>query len=202
MNLFPKHIPFRQLADYIEGEIPLDRRVDLDAHLSVCDQCSRELAQLERMISSMRSDTNENAPASIVDRAIRLFESRKAPVPESSDLRQHVLAVLHFDSIGLTPAFGVRAGTPGARQLLFSTHVNEIDLRIEPVDQSWLVSGQVLGMQTANGTAILQGEAGSSEAVLNELSEFTLPPVQAGTYKLILSLPNVEVEIEEIRIGL
>jgi anti-sigma factor RsiW len=160
MNLFPKHIPFRQLADYIEGEIPLDRRVDLDAHLSVCDQCSRELAQLERMISSMRSDTNENAPASIVDRAIRLFESRKAPVPESSDLRQHVLAVLHFDSIGLTPAFGVRAGTPGARQLLFSTHVNEIDLRIEPVDQSWLVSGQVLGMQTANGTAILQGEAG------------------------------------------
>jgi hypothetical protein len=37
---------------------------------------------------------------------------------------------------------------------------------------------------------------------LNELNEFTLPPVEAGTYKLILNLADVEVEIEEIRIGL
>jgi hypothetical protein len=48
----------------------------------------------------------------------------------------------------------------------------------------------------------LQGTAGISQTTLNELSEFTLPPVQAGSYKLVLSLANVDVEIEEIRIGL
>ena len=84
----------------------------------------------------------------------------------------------------------------------FHAGVDEIDLRIEPAGQVWTVSGQVLGGSAANGRAILQGTSGISQTVLNELSEFTLPPVQAGTYKLILSLANVDVEIEEIRIGL
>jgi hypothetical protein len=117
-------------------------------------------------------------------------------------LHSRILAALHFDSVGLAPAFGVRSGKPGARQLLFHAGVDEIDLRIEPAGQAWTVSGQVLGGSAANGRAILQGTAGISQTTLNELSEFTLPPVQAGSYKLVLSLANVDVEIEEIRIGL
>ncbi|HSL46878.1 MAG TPA: zf-HC2 domain-containing protein [Anaerolineales bacterium] len=202
MNLLPHHIPFRQLADYIEGEIPLDQRVDLEAHLAGCAQCSGELAQLERLIGLMRSDASQNAPSALIDRAIHLFESKKSKFLTSSDLRSRVLAVLHFDSKSLTPASGVRSAKPGARQLLFSTGVNEIDLRIEPSDQAWRISGQILGVETVSGTAILQGVAGNSEAALNELSEFTLPPVQAGIYRLILDLTDVEVEIDEIRVGL
>jgi hypothetical protein len=116
-------------------------------------------------------------------------------------LQRRILAALHFDSLGLAPAFGVRSGKPGARQLLFHAGVDEIDLRIEPAGEAWSVSGQVLGKATAHGRAILQGAESLSQAVLNELSEFTLPPVQAGTYTLILSLAEVDVEIEELRIG-
>jgi hypothetical protein len=201
MNLFPHHIPFRQLSDYVSGDLPLVERVDVEAHVAVCSRCAAELAELERLIELMRSDLGEDAPPHVIKRALKLFRTRSRPQTTSSDLRR-LLAVLHFDSIGLTPAFGVRSGKPGARQLLFSTNVNEIDLRIEPAGQEWLVSGQVLGGETIGGTATLQGPAGVTETFLNELNEFALPPVEAGTYKLILNLTDVEVEIEEIRIGL
>jgi len=202
MNLFPQHIPFRQLSDFVSGDLPLVERVDVEVHVAICSRCAEELAELERLTELMRTDLGEEAPPHVIKRALKLFRARSQQQNTFSDVRRRVRAVLHFDSMGLTPAFGVRSGKPGARQLLFSTGVDEIDLRIEPADQEWRISGQVLGESTASGTAVLQGDAGTSETVLNELSEFTLPPVQAGTYKLILNLPNVEVEIDEIRIGL
>jgi hypothetical protein len=202
MNPFPKHIPFRQMSDYVSGDLPLLDRVDVDAHVAVCSRCAAELAELERLIGLMRDDLSEDAPPHVIKRALKLFRKRSEQKNASSDFRRRLLAVLHFDSDGLAPAFGVRSGKPGATQLLFSTNVNEIDLRIEPAGEEWLISGQVLGGETTSGTAILRGAAGARETSLNELNEFTLPPVEAGTYKLILNLMDVEVEIEEIRIGL
>jgi hypothetical protein len=116
-------------------------------------------------------------------------------------LRDRIRAALHFDSLGLAPAFGVRSGKPGARQLLFSTGTDEIDLRIESAGEEWIVSGQVLGVSAASGRAILQGLLAVRQTTLNELSEFTLPPVRAGTYRLVLCLADMDVELEEIRIG-
>lgn len=201
MSKDTNHIPFRHLVDYVEGNLPLDMRVDLELHVAACSRCAGELAQLERLVSLMRTDTGQDAPSSVIQRAVNLFRPRPVPASTPSGLQRRILAALHFDSLGLAPAFGVRSGKPGARQLLFHAGVDEIDLRIEPAGEAWTISGQVLGKATANGRAILQGALSISQAVLNELSEFTLPPVQAGTYKLILSLADVDVEIEEIRIG-
>jgi hypothetical protein len=202
MNIFPNHIPFSHLVDYVEGDLPLVQRVDLELHVAGCSRCFEELAQLERLVRLMSSDDSQDAPTSIINRAKDLFRLRTVPTPPSTGLRSRVLAMLHFDSVGLAPAFGVRSGKPGAQQFLFTTGEDEIDLRIEPSGETWTVSGQVLGKSAASGRAILQGSAGLSQTTLNELSEFTLPPVQAGTYKLVLSLADVDVEIEEIRIGL
>jgi hypothetical protein len=85
---------------------------------------------------------------------------------------------------------------------LFSTGSDEIDLRIEPANEEWIISGQVLGESAVKGRAILQGPSGLRQTTFNELSEFTLPAVPSGTYKLILSLTNVDVELEEIEVGL
>jgi anti-sigma factor RsiW len=201
MNIFQHHVSISELADYIEGHLSLLKRMELESHFAVCSRCAGDLAELERLITLMRTDTSQDAPPSVIDRAVLLFRSRTSNASTSFESPRRLLAVLHFDSLGLAPAFGVRSGKPGARQLLYSTSVNEIDLRIEPAEQEWIVSGQVLGREKASGMAILQGDSGTREAALNEISEFTLPPVQAGTYKLILNLSNVEVEIEEIRIG-
>lgn len=206
MNIFPNHIPFDQLADYIEGKMPLDKRVELEAHLATCARCSEEIAQLgrllEHLIGLMSTDSFEDAPPLVINRAVDQFRSRTVSTSTSSDLRRRILAALKFDSVGSAPAFGVRSGKPSTRQLLFSAEEYNINLRIELIGQVWFVSGQVLGGSTATGVAVLQGPAHISQAAFNELSEFMLQPVQAGSYNLTLNLENLDVEIDEIRIGL
>lgn len=199
--MFSHHPLFSQLADYLDGDLALDKRVELEIHLSSCPRCSGELARLQQIVELMRTDTSEDAPVPVIHRAIQLFQSRTVLTPTASSLRSRIQAVLHFDSIGLSPAFGVRSASPSARQLLFHAGADEIDLRIEPNGGTWLISGQVLSESSANGKAVLQGATGTSEAALNELSEFILPPVQEGTYKLLFHLTNADVEINEIRIG-
>ena len=201
MNTFQQHIPFDRLIDYVDGNLPLIKRVDLEAHLTTCTRCAGELAQVEYLIGLMHTDTAEDAPLYIIQRAINLFRLKTVSTPSTSDFRRRILAALQFNSIASAPAFGVRSGRPGAQQLLFHAEKYQIDLRIEPAGDEWLVSGQVLGGDTANGMAVLQGTTGSGQTDFNELSEFMLQPVQVGTYKLILNLANLDVEIEEIKIG-
>jgi hypothetical protein len=117
--------------------------------------------------------------------------------------------VPRFDSLGLAPVFGVRSGEPGVRQLLLSAvtydtdlRLLEIDLRIESVGQLWIVSGQVLGRTPGAGQAELQSPTSSKITAFNQQSEFILPPVQAGEYKLILHLSNVDLELKDLKLGI
>ena len=201
MNNFHHHIPFSQLADLVEDRLTPDEREQLEKHIAGCPLCSNEMAQLKHLVELMRTDTSEGAPPGAIARAVGLFRSRTMPASTVSDLHRHILAVLRFDSKGLAPAFGVRSGEPGARQLLFSAEAYDIDLRIETSDQAWIVSGQVLGESVVGGRVVLQGTTGTKQATLNEQSEFALPPAQAGIYKLILHLTSVDVEVDDLRLG-
>jgi hypothetical protein len=84
--------------------------------------------------------------------------------------------------------------------MLYSAGDNDVDLRVQPAGESWVVSGQVLG-ECAGGSVRLEGGAAEvAAAELNELCEFTLPAVPSGTYKLRLRLNDVEVEIPELQL--
>jgi hypothetical protein len=48
---------------------------------------------------------------------------------------------------------------------------------------------------------ILQGEESTRESNLNDLKEFVLPEVQKGTYTLVLALKNMDVLIDNVRVG-
>jgi len=202
MKISHQHIPARKLAEYLTGELSLLKRVDVESHMAVCTRCARQLAELERLIiTRIRTAASQDAPSSIIDRAVRMFRSKKTRLPTASDSIRRVLAVLHFDSAVLAPTFGVRSGRPGARQLLLSTDTNEIDLRIEPAKQAWTLSGQILGNSPAVGGAVLEGAVGKSEAPINEQTEFVFTSVQAGTYRLTLKLTKAEIEIKDVRVG-
>ena len=201
MNIFGPHLELHQLADYAEGRLQPDEQPPLETHLAGCSQCFSQVRELKRLIGLMRTDTAQDAPEYVIQRAIQLLQTRNVPAFTSSVFRRLIQAVLQFDSMGLAPGFGLRSGKPGVRQMLFRAGANEIDLRIEPKDQAWIVSGQVFGKDIANGRVLLQGANDKSETALNELSEFVLPPVHPGTYRLLLNLEHVDVEIDEIRIG-
>lgn len=202
MSSFLSHVPFASLVDLVEGRVHGDERTQLMRHVDSCQRCRTELAQLERLIGIMRSDLSEDAPAHVIARAVRLFrppQSQAAP-----NLLQRVVAVLRFDSATLAPAIGVRSTPDGqptaARQLLYSTDEYDLDVRITPAGDGWIVAGQVLN-PTDGGRAELQGSSSVMQAPLNDLSEFTLAPTSVGSYKLLVHLSNLIVEVTDLKVG-
>lgn len=198
MKLIPSHITFERLADMAEGRVPAQETER--AHLSTCKRCSTQAAELERVTTLMRADASVDAPRDLVFDAVRLFHSRRTE--SAPGLLRRVVAALTFDSSSRTPAFGVRSGqTAPARQLLFGAGDFDVDLRLAAGEEGWTVSGQVLG--PCEGGRVEAFASGASEeaaarASLNDLCEFTLPPVPEGVYALRLRLNETEIEIPEL----
>lgn len=192
------HIPFRRIADLVEGRLLAGEQAQLLAHLATCPRCTSERVWVERVIGLMRTDETKDTPPSVIAHAVRLFRPRIAqPAP---GLLQRVVATLRFDSAQLPLAFGVRAGQPAGRQLLFNAEQYDVDLRVKPAGEAWQVSGQVLGPCTG-GQVVLQRATSMTQAMLNDLCEFTLPPVSSGRYVLILRLAVVEIEVTQLALG-
>ncbi|MDQ3743827.1 MAG: hypothetical protein M3444_05550 [Acidobacteriota bacterium] len=199
MKLAPRHIPFERLVDLAEGRVAPEESRDASAHLSTCAACAGQLAQVERLTQVMRTDNSEDAPRDLLAGALNLFRAR----PRREGFLRRVVAALSFDSGALRPAFGVRSGqATSSRQLLFSAGDVDVDLRLAPGEEGWAVSGQVLG-ECAGGWAELGGaedEGRAARAELNELCEFALPAVPAGSYTLRLRLDDLLVEIPDLNL--
>ena len=69
----------KNLADYLEGDLGLEKRAVLDAHLDGCEVCSREVAELQQTIRLLRMLPEPEAPPMIaanVMRRIRAGENK------------------------------------------------------------------------------------------------------------------------------
>jgi anti-sigma factor RsiW len=197
MSTTSHHIPLERLADLAEGRLLPFESDAARAHISSCSSCAGRLARLEQVVGLMRTDTAEDAPPDVLARAVGLFRPRSASAERPSNLKR-ILATLSFDSMQAAHAFGVRSGQTSGRQLLFRAGENDLDLRVAPSGDAWVVSGQVLG-ECSGGRVELRGASGAvAQVVLNDLCEFSLPPVRAGDYTLRLRLPDVEIEVPEI----
>ena len=199
MKITSEHIPFAKLADLAENLMDVDNQTESIAHLSTCKRCASELQRLEQVVLLMRTDADQDAPRDVISHAVNIFRQR-GELAEPS-LGRRILAVLTFDSTkNLAPAFGVRSGQLASRQLLYSAGLNDVDLRITPQDDRWVIAGQVLGDRCAAGDVTLEGEAGSATAAMNDLCEFSLPPVPPGSYTLLLRLADTEVEVRHLEL--
>ncbi|HLM56569.1 MAG TPA: zf-HC2 domain-containing protein [Pyrinomonadaceae bacterium] len=199
MRLTPQHIPFERLADLVEGRLGAEKRAQAEAHLTTCARCAGQADELRRVTGLMRADTSSDAPRDVVARVLGMLPaSRAAGEPEPGLLRR-IVASLTFDSSSLTPAFGVRSGQAApARQLLFGAGDFDVDLRLAEGEDGWTVSGQILGPCEGGGRVEMSGAGGRVEDGLNDLCEFTLSPVPAGSYALRLRVGDVEVEVPEL----
>jgi hypothetical protein len=199
MKLAPRHITFERLVELAEGRVAPEESRDASAHLSTCASCAGQLAQVERLTQMMRTDDSVDAPRDLLAGALNLFRAR----PRREGFLRRVVAALSFDSGALRPAFGVRSGqATSSRQLLFSAGDVDVDLRLAPGEEGWAVSGQVLG-ECAGGWAELGGaedEGRAARAELNELCEFALPAVPAGSYTLRLRLDDLLIEIPDLNL--
>lgn len=189
-----EHIRFTRLVDLVEGRLSTGEQHDIREHLVACAVCADQVAWLERVIGLMRSDASEQPPERVLAAAKRLF---RLPMLAT---RQQLMASLQFDSARTPVAQGRRAGTQSDRQLLFAASNYLLDLRIAQQGDLWVVSGQLLG--TDNGQQVeLNGPAGTTQARLNEMSEFVLPPSPPGTYTIKLQLAELDITIPGLEIG-
>jgi anti-sigma factor RsiW len=198
MKPSPKHLTFARLADLAEGNLTAEELAAARTHLGGCAECSRQAAELERVTGLMRADTTEDAPRDVLFNAIQMFRSRPPVAAETPGLLRRLVASLSFDSGARTPAFGLRSSaSASARQLIFSAGELDVDLRLAPSGEGWAVSGQVLGECAAGRVELFaDGDgAAAARADLNDLCEFTLTAVPAGTYTLRLTLDDAEIEV-------
>jgi anti-sigma factor RsiW len=197
---FSSHtVPFERLVDLVEGRLAASERRTVEAHVAACARCAERVARLERVTGLMRTDASVDAPRRLVADAVALFRARGAGPARAPSLVERIVATLTFDSSRLAPAFGVRssAPTPDSRQLIFSAGPRDIDLRLARVGDAWAISGQVLG-ECAGGRVRVEGASREASVELNDLCEFALPSLPAGSYRLVLQLPEAEVELPEI----
>lgn len=202
MNIPQEHLSIEQLADLVDERTAPEESRAMRRHVAACTGCDSQLARLQHLIHSMRADTSIDAPRDVLVYAKNIFQNTRVAAPT---LVRRIVAALSFDSFTSAPAFGTRSRQTETRQLLFSAQGNDIDVRVSPQSEGWAISGQVLGAPIAaikDAAVLLQGASLSETAELNDLSEFSFPPVPPGSYKLNLRLGDVEVELPEIGLGL
>ena len=165
-----------------------------------------ELADLAR-----RAEGLEDAPEHVIRRAIDVWQ---APPLRAGELARAIVsrvkAALTFDSWAAPGlAFGMR-NVPSAsdmRQLLFSAHGRDLDIRITPAAHRFEVSGQILGPDVTGSIELLPVTSDhavqqtAASAVVDELGEFHLSDVVPGTYTLVLRVTDIEIELPAFEIG-
>ncbi len=74
-----EHLPFEQLADYVDGRLPADVVARVDAHLTVCAACRREVDWLRAALSRDEWVAPPQRASAAVRRAFR-EQARPAPM--------------------------------------------------------------------------------------------------------------------------
>jgi hypothetical protein len=197
MNILSPHISFTELADVAEERSQASP--ETLEHLDTCSHCAKELRAIRETIGLMRSDDVENTPANLVKYAKEFFRSRN--LAREPSLVSRVVASLTFDSLTMKPAFGLRSGTSAGRQLIYSTEMADLDLRVSPQSGEWEIAGQILGSSQSGGKVNLESDSFSASADLNELAEFGFQSVPSGIYKMFVHLPELEIEIPPLQLG-
>lgn len=188
------HIPLETLADLVEDRASNEARQSAEPHLAVCETCYEALQSFRRLIFLMKSDTAEDVPRDVLMSALRIFRPvRPVPLPR-------IIAVLSFDSRAAGPAFGMRSVHTPSRQLLYTAHGTALELRITVENGECHLAGQVMRDDCAGAQVELSGDAGTVTTQLNELCEFSFPAIPIGNYSLTVRMPDVEIEIPELKL--
>lgn len=184
-----RHLSPEQLIAAGEGTLSAESRL----HLATCARCTHEVAKVSRLLNLMATNDLETPPAQATTAVFAMLP----PAAPQPTLLQRLQAVLRMDSGTGSLAFGMRGGQGKSRQLLFSAGPYEIDLRLRPEAQGWVLMGQLLGEAEAGIVRITNGQH-TFVSDINMMGEFMFSAVPAGTYTLIVAIEDMELEISNL----
>ena len=140
-----RHADLRKsLADYLEGDLPLEARALVDAHLDGCHDCAREVEEMRQTVQLLRGLPDPEPPPMItanVMRRIRAGESRPG----------------FFERLGralggvLEPGFVLPASAIAAAALVVTVVQGPSPVVIDGVDFGAAVGGAGVGSEGTGG---------------------------------------------------
>ncbi len=156
-----------------------------------------EEQSLEHIIRRMQTDKAVDAPADALRYVKNLYRTRMTEPTRS--VFQRVLAVMRVDLGPNRAAFGERSGTAGqARQILFESENNAVDLRVKASGTISEIRGQILGENFENGEIEITNDSVALGAHISETSNFTFSKVPNGKYSVTIRARDKEIYIEEL----
>jgi hypothetical protein len=196
----PGHPLFDRLVDLVKGDLSTEQQGEITMHVATCSECAAEVAWLEHILKLYHTDDSTSAPPAALAH-VRNFLRRRGVSQGARQVRR-ITAVLIFDSANPPQAIPMRSNMAVKRQFVFRAEELDLDLHVTSAGSRWIISGQVLGSDE-EGRAELWGEMGMlvANTPLNDLRQFTLPAVNAGTYMLKVQLNDTMIEILGLEIG-
>lgn len=156
-----------------------------------------EEQKIEHIIQRMLTDRSVDAPEDVVTYARNLYRTRAAE-PKASIIRR-VLAVMQVDLTPNRAAFGERSASGSqARQMLFDSGDNAVDLRITAIDDKFDIRGQILGDGFANGEIEIISDQVSITVKIDKTNAFNVSGLAAGEYNLTIVGKNTEIQIDKL----
>jgi len=116
----------RQMADYLEGDLPLPRRALFDAHLDACPECRHEVDAVRRTVALLRELPDPEPPPALAADVMRRIRAGEGRAP-------WYLRAGAFLADSLVPRVAVPA-TAVAAGLAVAVVSGELDLTLPGVD--------------------------------------------------------------------
>ena len=182
-----------ELGEYHFGLLPQKQAADVGRHLAICPRCAQEIAQLEVYLSELapalefsRLERIEERVRVLVARLVRPGagaqggQSLLAPVP--AGIRGEEAGPYIYQADGVQVALDVQTDTeqPERKEIL----------------------GLITGLDDPQQLEVSVWQAGELHATapVDELGNFVVAGLAPATYELIVSGPEVEIHIQEVRV--
>jgi anti-sigma factor RsiW len=193
------HLSTEHIITYLNGRAADTEKSTMEAHLSICAECSESRTQIQALERRLRREPRYELPADFVDSLLNLFPATAEP--EKPSLRQ-IIASLVYDSFDQPMLAGARSPAAAPRHLIFRAGDFDVDVKLEPAGhQQITLAGQVLSSApNFFDNAPVQVESGGLvryRTHTNEMGEFSFE-VPNDTYGLSIDLPEVQIAIFEV----
>ena len=189
-----KHLEFRKLIDHFEGLLPDEERREVSEHISKCTECAAYTTRLESFYNFVNAERHELADREVTRSLIDIFSAGSdEPVKES--VFRKLLSSLVFDDWQL--AANERLVYSDTRQLLYAAGGFEIDVRLSFLGDKCRVAGQIFP-GCSEGTAEIRSAEAGERTLIDENCEFSFPPVEQGTYELLIRIDDTVISIGDL----
>ena len=194
-----RHLNTEELVDYMDGRVSEEGKLQLESHLSNCEECTELSGEIRALVLRLQGDASFEPSAELVEWGLNLFQ----PLLQSATggkLRK-LIAALVFDTFDQPLQAGVRRVGAPARQLLFRAGDVDVDVKIESMEANDRITlvGQVLSTTAKffDSTPVKLESHGvvRYRTMTNLVGEFSFDEVPKDTYHLSVDLPEGQITL-------